>query len=274
MIELLMVIAIIGILTTMALPSLLSVRRDARYAAWMANKKSNSTDVRCVAYYTFEDGYGSKADNMAMAGTVESSFGAEEFNGTVLSNGAPCSSQWTKGRFRKKNSLFFDGANVCVDCGNSKGWNTLFKDAVTIETWVYPQSLNWNCIFSREWGLALVGSMWGTMAYLGNGAAAWGWAQTEAAPTEQWTHVAMVYNGETVTMYINGEVRNSGWNPSNYSGGVSYCFQEQNATIGATSFGGGMHGNYWHGIIDEVAIFKEALDPGEIQAKYDQGRWK
>jgi hypothetical protein len=81
-----------------------------------------------------------------------------------------------------------------------------------------------------------------------------------------WTHIAAVYNGTDMRVYINGSLSNNGTNnPKTYSSGI---------VNGAANFEIGRYdGNtkYFDGLIDEVAVFNRALSADEIAAIYNYG---
>ena len=61
-------------------------------------------------------------------------------------------------------------------------------------------------------------------------------------------------------------------NPAPYSGKVGCVFDKRNLVIGAYMMFDGQCTDFFEGIIDEVAVFKEALSAGEIRQHYNQGR--
>jgi hypothetical protein len=78
--------------------------------------------------------------------------------------------------------------------------------------------------------------------------------------TDEWTHVAMVYNGSTLELYVNGALDAFGSvsaNPENSS---------QTVKIGLENIFPTMH--YLNGTIDEVSIYNRALSATEIMEMY------
>ena len=83
--------------------------------------------------------------------------------------------------------------------------------------------------------------------------------QPSPLPINTWTHLALTYNGSTLTLYRNGvAVANS-----NVSGTLS-------PTTLNLQIGGSQFGEYFKGLIDEVRIYNRALTATEIQAIYQQ----
>jgi hypothetical protein len=83
---------------------------------------------------------------------------------------------------------------------------------------------------------------------------------------DTWHHVALVYDGSELRIYLNGSVDENGSNnPLEFSGGIFN---------GNAPFAIGSRGNvdqYFDGQIDEVAVFDRALSPAEITAIYENG---
>ncbi len=78
-----------------------------------------------------------------------------------------------------------------------------------------------------------------------------------ADPVDQWSHLALTYDGSTLRLYVNGEQVSS---------------RAVSGTIRRTSHPlwiGGNHpyGEYFRGLIDEVRVYDRALDPDEVRAE-------
>ena len=89
-------------------------------------------------------------------------------------------------------------------------------------------------------------------------------ATTLSIPQDQWSFVAVTYDGATVTSYVNDASET--WTQSSFNTQSSHLF------IGAetTNNGSGFR-NYFTGNIDEVAIWDEALTASEMTALYNSG---
>ena len=74
-----------------------------------------------------------------------------------------------------------------------------------------------------------------------------------------WTHLAVAYNGSTLTLYRDGVPVAT----ANATGALS-------PTTGSLQIGGSQFGEYFKGLIDEVRIYKTALSDTEIQTIYQQ----
>jgi len=79
-------------------------------------------------------------------------------------------------------------------------------------------------------------------------------------PTNKWIHLAMVYNGKEVRIYVNGKLDGSG----PVTGDVIQSNNE-------LRIGRGEPAGYFHGTIDEVAIFASALTEKDIQNIMETG---
>ena len=80
-------------------------------------------------------------------------------------------------------------------------------------------------------------------------------------PPNTWTHVALTYNGSTITVYANGVALNS----ESKTGNIS----DSGAPF---NLGGREDGCcYYTGSIDEVEVFDRTLSPSDIAAIYQAG---
>ncbi len=152
-----------------------------------------------------------------------------------------------------------------IDVGQG---NLMFigKTAMTITAWINPQkTTGTQCIFSRATGNNACYSfrMEGTKLRAGvytNG----GWFLSAAdgadMPTGTWTHVVMVYDGSSVTRYVNGKVHGAVMTTS----GTALAQQgtAQVAAIGNRAAG---KDQKFTGNIDDVRVYDHALTADEVQ---------
>ena len=217
-------------------------------SAWFANAASPAVAASgLVAHWKFDEGSGT---------TVSDSSG--NGNTGTLVNGP----LWTAGRVG--NALFFDGIddNVTVPDSNSLDLSSSF----TLSAWVNPASTftDFRSILVKNYKYYLYASVAG---YCGDGSPLGGFSegtdqtvcQPSPLPINTWTHLAVTYNGSTLTLYRNGVAVAT----STVSGTLS-------PTTGTLQIGASQFGEYFKGLIDEVRIYNRALSDTEIQTIYQQ----
>src|SRR5262249_19390772 len=167
----------------------------------------------------------------------------------------------------------FDGVASSVDVPHN---SALLPSVVTVEAWVNPGLLGKNqTIVSKEgvfqsgqigYGLRqrADGSFW---FVLGTDGADFVAQSTTTAQVGQWFHLAGVYDGASMKLYVNGVLEST----------VNVGSITMNSTsplrIGAlpgyTSSSNGFE--FFQGLVDEATIYNRALTPAEIQFVYNQG---
>lgn len=92
-----------------------------------------------------------------------------------------------------------------------------------------------------------------------------GWVESPAASInpDQWYHVAGVYDGSVISLYVNGV---SVGTPTPSEGSIAFSNSALN--IGHDTSHTERH---YNGLIDEVHLFNRALSPAEIQEIYSAG---
>ena len=138
----------------------------------------------------------------------------------------------------------------------------------TIAAWVKPTSNinSWGAIVTTGTG-DCTGNMFG-LGRMNGKLTLWGgckdWITNLSIPYNEWSFVAITYDGVYVKAYVNGNSQQTTMNGFNT--------QISNLFIGAeTTNNGASFRNYWHGDIDEVAIWNESISQSEITALYNQG---
>lgn len=80
-------------------------------------------------------------------------------------------------------------------------------------------------------------------------------------PADRWSHVAGVYDGQTLSFYLNGKLVDT----KRLATPINHC-------TAPLTFGGGYSGSYaWQGTMDEIALYKRALSAAEVQRLYESG---
>ncbi len=157
--------------------------------------------------------------------------------------------------------LSFNGTGDYVQMGyNNPSSSEIAGDKLTVEAWVKPSTVsgsgqilikNGPINFLRS-GDKLVGGVHTNEMY-------WPTATGNISLSTNWTHVAMVYNGSNISLYVNGAFDNSAIANGNLSGdGCVEVGRYNNAHCGS----GIMY--YFNGLMDEVSIYNKALTPAEI----------
>ena len=182
--------------------------------------------------------------------------------------------QFVDGKFGK--ALSFDGIDDYVDCGDDASLRP--SDGITVEAWV-----NYGQFFEDSAGHAAIcegyyygdtgfmlyqatGSPYNRVSYyviatdVGNPIG----QSSTLLSTGNWYYLAMVYNGSSVTLYVNGVYDSS----VATTGPISWAGTIRNLYIGSTYTTSGAK---FTGIIDEVRICNRALTDTEIAYNYSLG---
>jgi hypothetical protein len=89
-------------------------------------------------------------------------------------------------------------------------------------------------------------------------------AEVEPFPADGWAHVAGTYDGTTIRLYQDGvEVASAPLTGQIATNDAPFLF--------GMTFGGSVGANHWHGLIDELTVYKRALTAAEIAAIYGAG---
>jgi len=207
-----------------------------------------TASAELVGYWSFDEGSGEIAKD-----------GSGNGNDGTLENGT----EWTAGKFG--NAVQFDGTDDYVNIGNAD--NLSITDDLTFSMWVkiseYPTW--WRNMLSKlvddqhtEFNFRYRDSTAGQFYYgTGSAATVLNWNPSEDLPLDTWTHIAGVRKGRAyLKLYFNGVEKRT----SNIT--TDAVSTEANVTIGRQSNAR----NYFNGVVDEVAIFAEALGEAEIQS--------
>lgn len=197
-----------------------------------------------VALYEFEDDASDSTSN--------------GLNGTLMGDASIVSDD------ERGNVLSLDGDGDYVDCGNNSVFDA--TEAITVAAWIKVDAFDksWQSIVTKgdnTWRLARHGN-YRHLKFKCDGLTIDGVKGRVRMDDGKWHHAAAVYDGEKLSMYIDGEL-----NKIKYATG-SINTDESNVYIGANST---KEGREWNGLIDDVAIFDHALDPNEVTQLYTQG---
>jgi hypothetical protein len=102
-----------------------------------------------------------------------------------------------------------------------------------------------------------------------------GSAPTEFGVTDsfnqiQWNHIILRYDGtaQSLSLYINGELKKE-----TFAEGNIWAAQGCYLAFGVYYLFGTPHHGYYKGILDDVRLYKRALNNSEIQSLYHEGGW-
>lgn len=185
------------------------------------------------------------------SGTTAADASGNGRNGT-LTNGP----SWTTGLL--SGGLQFDGANdhVTVPGGGIRSLGTF-----TLAAWIQPYTHRLSRIAAVPdvYGLALMAN--GKIGYAL--APQFGSVRESASSIEPniWTHVALVYNGSSVTLYINGSVDSTVTGVSGNTANTANAFQ----------IGGDPSAYFFNGKIDDVRLYGTALAAPAVSALAQAG---
>jgi hypothetical protein len=166
-------------------------------------------------------------------------------------------------------AFIFDGINDHVRIASSA--NLRITSAITVGAWVYRRSTGSFDEIISKWDAVAVNQRGYTMTILPSGPASFGVspagfsastavATTTSVPLNTWTHVAGVYNGSSLSIYLNGLLAGQ----TAYSGGIFSGTDDLaiGGVVGGVGIGSGI--SFFDGGIDEAVVYNRALSEGEI----------
>ncbi len=189
------------------------------------------------------------------SGTTAADSSGNNNTGT-LSSGAT----WTTGQSGAATNL--DGVDDYVQVGAQS--SLVMTNAATFSAWIYPTGAGslapyGGIIVNKEGEYELARFTDGTIQWaFANTNPGWNWVNTGyVAPLNQWTHVAVTYNGGVVKTYINGTLTHT------YSG--SGAIGDVDGSQNDFRVGGRQVTSHnFQGRIDEVRVYNRALSAAEV----------
>jgi hypothetical protein len=160
------------------------------------------------------------------------------------------------------NALHFNGSTNWVNLGNPALLNSFSN--ITLEAWIrptsYPSSVGSAVVVKQDannfaWSLKFQGNGNFAFAAMLNGNVYYANTPQTNIPLNQWSHVAGVYDGSQLRIYINGVLMNTVTQSGSMNNGSIQ------SAIGATH----NYGEYFSGSIDEVRIWNVARTATQIQ---------
>ncbi len=165
----------------------------------------------------------------------------------------------------------FDGVNAYVSVADAPDLNP--TSAMTVEAWINPSGHvgSFDPVVKKA-GEGFAQQDGYTLEFSGNGILFFvylsgvGWisnSQPAFVPLGSWTHVAGVYDGAAIRLYVNGALVGA---PRAAAGSIVPSSNELNIGRDPSN-----PGRLYQGLIDEIAIYNRALDAAEVQAIFNAG---
>lgn len=233
----------------------------AGFARWMAERQPLVADEDVVAYYDFQQGKGTTLENKSKAGSV--------LDGTI--RGA----EWGDGRWPGKKALKFDGLTSMVEIPSVDALCALDQQkggagAMTIEVWLKATTSQEAGVVDKSsagWGRDAPYMIWISntrrlCAHLGKQPEnrVTSVRDSEEVITGDWMHVVMVIDGQSLALYRDSVL------VGRTSRGAKVSDNGKPLLLGA--MGDLPRGEfYFHGLIDEVVVYKRALPEATISAR-------
>ena len=232
-----------------------NVKREG-FARWMKQQRTFQTNPDVVAYYDFQKGKGTTLKNKSKAGAA--------LDGKI--RGA----QWVAGRWPGKKALRFDGSKSLVEIPSLKALCALDKEQggtgeMTVEVWLKARSNQEAGIVDKSSAGTAVQApymIWISPhrlnSYVGKQSEnrLTSASDVEDILTQEWIHVAMVIDPQTVALYRDGILLARA--PRN----TKVSDNGKPLLLGSM----GLAGRYFFdGLIDEVVIYKRALSESMIK---------
>ena len=220
-----------------------------------------------VAYYKFDEGYGSIAHNSGSAGSSD--------DGTLgIGSSSPT---WTNdGKFGK--ALSFNGTNNYVDVGSSLDANISGNNNFSISFWFNSADVTVNSYreiagdhdataYNQGWDIMLNYPTSGMLIFtsMHNGGTTWDVVYGDdyyPASLNTWYFATITRSGSTYQWYINGKPASAPYTNSASIG--NGAFNVQIGTSGGKRF--------FKGTIDQFKIYNYALTPTDIKNDYNNGQ--
>jgi len=201
-------------------------------------------------------------------------------DGTIIG-----STELTNDRFDQTNSAYdFDYANASFGQQNDEIYipydDILNVNNITASVWVYPRQYFWsgdsgtaNTVVLTRWENGTSnpsGTAWrivydssSVLGAISNGTSSRVAEDNNPLTLNNWNHIVMTYNSESIKLYINGVLKATTTSP-----GVMNTASTSGISIGEAA----QYNGYWHptdGIIDDIGIWDRALTAQEITNLYN-----
>ncbi|MEV0166601.1 deoxyribonuclease NucA/NucB [Nonomuraea fuscirosea] len=194
-------------------------------------------------------------------------YGMEEGTGTTVGDssgqsntGAATDTAWAPAGKHGK-ALSFDGASSWVTVPHAQSLR--LTNALTLSAWVNPATAaGWRTVLMKENGSGASYGLYaaadgGPLGWLQNASGSKSVVGDDPLPLNQWSHLAVTYNGTIITLYLNGTQIDQTPMTGNLadSGGV--------LRLGGNDV---WEDEFYSGLIDEVRVYNRVQTAAEIQA--------
>ena len=207
-----------------------------------------------LAYLSFDEGTGDVARDSSGLGNDGQIFDAE----------------WVDGRFGK--ALSFDGVSAYVEIPYNEDFN--INEGITLAAWIkidhLPLAPPYRGIINAKkstYGpyLLQTSTLNGLNLYEFSMfmSGAWNWNISETEESTEWTHLVGTYDGETSRIYVNGKLDAEKPLSGNIDANV-----DEGVVVGHFY---GLAGRWFHGLIDEAAIYNRAISDAEVEELHAGG---
>lgn len=193
-----------------------------------------------VGYWKFDEN----------TGTIAADSSGNGNSGTLTAGAA-----WSLGHSGA--AVTFDGSSGYIQIGARP--SLALTSSATFAAWIYPTGSANGIIINKEGEYEIARFSDGTIQWaIANSNPGWAWINTGGvAPVNQWTHVAITYDGGVVKTYINGTLVQT----YNGSGPIGDVDGNQNDfRVGGRQ----CCSQFFQGRIDEVKVYNRVLAPSEV----------
>jgi len=249
-------------------PSTPTLTRQFKYANGYTVIKFLSK-VTAKNYYVSDDGVTLNIgvrDSCILALPMNEGTGATAADKSGFGNdGTITGASWVDGKYGK--ALSFNGSTDYISCGDFPDLDA--KSSFTWAAWIYADSFpDWARIFDYTYdvdnrigfGVRSSGKLF--LEMVSGGSLIGGVNPADKILlADTWYHVAVVVNGDTVTLYVDGIAEPT-------TGTVSGSWTGWTGVLSIGRYGGAAA--YFDGILDEAHIYNRALSPDEIQFLYNE----